>query len=223
MPRSPRQSEHDEQRRASLWTFEREHYAAGGRHAAGVDEAGRGPLAGPVVVAAVILPADYWRPGLNDSKQVPSDIRERLHEAILADALAWSIQVVPVEVIDEINILRATHLGMREALRALSPAPDLALVDGWPLPDCPMPQRNLIDGDTLSASIAAASILAKVHRDRLMMELDARYPGYGFAQHKGYSTPEHLAALHRLGACSIHRRSFAPVRACAQCELPFDS
>jgi ribonuclease HII len=210
----------DEQRRAILWTFEREHYAAGGRHAAGVDEAGRGPLAGPVVVVAVILPADYWLTGLNDSKQVAPDTRARLYDDILADALACSVQVVPVETIDEINILRATYLGMRDALRALAPAPDLALIDGWPLPDCPVPQRNLIDGDARSASIAAASILAKVHRDRLMVELDARYPGYGFAQHKGYYTPEHLEALNRLGPCPLHRRSFAPVRECAQGKLP---
>jgi len=212
----------DEQRRVGLWTFEHEHYAAGGQRAAGVDEAGRGPLAGPVVVAAVILPPDYWRPALNDSKQVAPDARERLYDEIQADALAWSIRVVPVVTIDEINILRATYLGMRAVLRALSPVPDLALIDGWALPDCPVPQRNLIDGDTLSASIAAASILAKVHRDRLMAELDAVHPGYGFARHKGYATPEHLAALHRLGPCAIHRRSFAPVQACLQAELPFD-
>lgn len=212
----------EQQRRAELWTLEREHYAAGGRYAAGVDEAGRGPLAGPVVVAAVILPTDYWRPGLNDSKQVPPDVRDRLYDDIRTDALAWSIQVVPVETIDEINILEATRLGMRHALLALSLMPDLALIDGWALPDCPVPQRNVIDGDALSASIAAASILAKVHRDRLMVELDAQFPGYGFAQHKGYSTPEHLDALRRLGPCAAHRRSFAPVRACAQRAFPFE-
>jgi len=149
-------------------------------------------------------------------------VRDGLYDAIRADALAWSIQVVPVETIDEINILEATRLGMRQALCALSPAPDLALIDGWALPECPVPQRNVIDGDTLSASIAAASILAKVHRDRLMQELDAQFPGYGFTQHKGYPTPEHLEALRRLGPCAAHRRSFAPVRACAQCALPFE-
>ncbi|MHB0938415.1 MAG: ribonuclease HII [Armatimonadota bacterium] len=222
MAKTRRPSMNSEQRRETLWIFEREHYAAGGQYAAGVDEAGRGPLAGPVVVAAVILPAEYWRPGLNDSKQVTPSVRDSLYDDLRADALAWSIQVVPVATIDEINILEATRLGMRNALCALSPTPDLALIDGWALPACPVPQRNVIDGDTLSASIAAASILAKVHRDRLMLELDAQYPGYGFAQHKGYSTPEHLDALHRLGPCAVHRRSFAPVRACEQCALPIE-
>jgi len=213
----------DRQRRAKMWIFEREHYAAGVNHVAGVDEAGRGPLAGPVAVAAVILPSGFWRPGLNDSKQVQPDDRERLYNEILTNALAWSIQVVPVEIIDKINILEATRLGMRDALRALSPAPDLALIDGWSLPDCPVPQRNLIGGDALSASIAAASILAKVQRDRLMVELDPLYPGYGFARHKGYYTPEHLDALNRLGPCPLHRQSFAPVRECAQGAFTFES
>jgi len=212
----------DRQRRAKMWIFEREHYAAGGYHVAGVDEAGRGPLAGPVAVAAVILPSGFWRPGLNDSKQVPPDERERLYAEIVANALAWSIQVVPVEVIDEINILEATRLGMRDVLRALAPTPDLALIDGWALPDCPVPQRNLIGGDALSASIAAASILAKVERDRLMVELDPLYPGYGFARHKGYYTQEHLDALNRLGPCPLHRQSFAPVREFTQGSFTFD-
>lgn len=202
-----------------LWQIERELIAAGARCIAGVDEAGRGPLAGPVVAAAVVLPLDFFPAGLNDSKQVPAELRAQLYEAIVAAAIAWAVEVVPVAVIDDINILRATHHGMRAALRALHPTPDLALVDGHPLPAPPVPQQNLIKGDRRSASIAAASILAKVTRDRLMLALDAEYPGYGFAQHKGYPTPEHLDALRRLGPCPMHRRSFAPVRACLQGEL----
>lgn len=203
-------------RRVRLWQIERELYDAGARAVAGVDEAGRGPLAGPVVAAAVILPVDFFPDGLNDSKQVPADIRERLYGDIVAGALAWAVEIVAPAVIDDINILRATHLGMRAALRALHLTPDIALVDGHPLPDPPVPQRNLIKGDSRSASIAAASILAKVTRDRLLCALDAEYPGYGFARHKGYPTPDHLEALRRLGPCPAHRRSFGPVRDCAQ-------
>ena len=205
-----------------MWAVEHALFAAGARLVAGVDEAGRGPLAGPVVVAAVILPPDCWLDGLNDSKQVARETRERLEEEIRAVAVAWAVEAVPVEVIDTINILKATHRGMRSTLAALAPAPDIALIDGLPLPDSPLPQQNLVAGDARSASIAAASILAKVHRDRLMIALAAQYPGYGFEQHKGYPTPGHLAALRRLGACPAHRRSFAPVRACLQSRLPFE-
>ncbi len=203
-------------RRARLWAIEEELLAGGVQRIAGVDEAGRGPLAGPLVVAAVMLPRGFWATGLNDSKQVRPDVRARLEQEIIAGAIAWSVQVLPVEVIDELNILRATHRGMREALRALAMIPELALIDGLPLPDCPVPQRNLVGGDGRSASIAAASILAKVHRDRILEALAVEYPGYGFATHKGYATPEHLAALRRLGPCPAHRRSFAPVRQDAQ-------
>lgn len=219
MPRDAQQR--DDARCARLWLVEHELFAAGVRLVAGVDEAGRGPLAGPLVVAAVILPPDCRLPGLNDSKQVAPETRARLYDEVCAVAVAWAIEVVQVEVIDDLNILRATHHGMRAVLQALTPAPDLALIDGLPLPAPPLPQRNLIGGDARSASIAAASILAKVHRDRLMVELDACYPGYGFARHKGYGTPEHLAALQRLGICPAHRHSFAPVRAVAQGVLPF--
>lgn len=205
-----------------MWAVEHELFAAGARLVAGVDEAGRGPLAGPVVVAAVILPPDYWPDGLNDSKQVAQETRERLEAEILAEAVAWAVEVVPVEVIDAINILQATHRGMRDALTALSPVPEIALIDGLPLPHPPIPQQNLIDGDARSASIAAASILAKVCRDRLMVDLHAQYPGYGFDKHKGYPTPDHLAALRRLGASPAHRRSFAPVQACLQGVLRFE-
>lgn len=206
----------DEERAEYLWRIERQHRAAGVRWIAGVDEAGRGPLAGPLVVAAVILPPDCRLAGLNDSKQVPAAARERLALEIRAIAVAFAVEIVSVERIDELNILRATHYGMRTALRALSQAPDLALIDGLPLPDPPFPQQNLIKGDSRSASIAAASILAKVTRDLVMEELDRLYPQYGFARHKGYPTPEHLLALQHHGVSPVHRRSYAPVRNCLQ-------
>ena len=180
---------------------------------AGVDEAGRGPLAGPVVVAAVIL--DPARPiaGLADSKQLREAQRLALDGEIRARALAFCVIEVDAATIDRLNILQATLLGMRDALRGLAATPDEALIDGNKLPrDLPCPARAIVDGDALIAEISAASILAKVHRDRLLVELDAVHPGYGFATHKGYPTAEHLAALERLGPCPAHRRSFAPVK-----------
>lgn len=181
---------------------------------AGVDEAGRGPLAGPVAVAAVIL--DPTRPvaGLGDSKALSQTRRETLAPLIQAQALAWHVEWVwPVE-IDRLNILHATMAGMSRALRALSPAPVHALLDGNRLPrDLPCPAEALVKGDAREPAIMAASILAKVARDHYMRELEHRHPGYGFALHKGYPTPEHLEALRRLGPCDQHRRSFAPVRA----------
>ena len=203
----------EEQRADFLWQIEREFRTGGVQRIAGVDEAGRGPLAGPLVVAAVILPPDCRLRGLNDSKQLSAETRERLYAEIHSLALALAIEVISVERIDELNILRATHFGMRAALRALAPAPELALIDGLPLPDSPIPQQHLIKGDSRSASIAAASILAKVTRDRAMLELDRQYPQYGFARHKGYPTTEHLQALQRHGVSPVHRRTYAPVRA----------
>jgi ribonuclease HII len=179
---------------------------------AGVDEAGRGPLAGPVVIAAVIL--DPTRPieGLADSKVLTPERRTELALLIRAQALAFSVIEMSVLEIERRNILQATLFGMRRALVELSLAPILALIDGNVLPKrLPCPARAIVDGDALEPCISAASILAKVHRDALMVKLDARYPGYGFASHKGYSTPEHLEALQRLGPCRIHRRGFAPV------------
>ncbi len=217
---SPPTRESNAERRLRLWAVEHELFAAGAQRVAGVDEAGRGPLAGPVVVAAVILPPDFWLDGLNDSKQVREETRERLYVEIRAQAVAMAVAIVPVDIIDTLNILQATYRGMRAALSALIPAPDIALIDGWALPDAPVAQRHLIGGDGRSASIAAASILAKVQRDHVMVALAARYPGYGFDKHKGYATAEHLQALRRLGPCPEHRRSFAPVQACAQGELP---
>ena len=181
---------------------------------AGVDEAGRGPLAGPVAVAAVIL--DPARPiaGLGDSKALSEARREALAPLVREYALAWHLEWVHPAEIDRINILQATLAGMSRALRALRPAPRSALVDGNRLPrDLPCPAQALVKGDAREPAIMAASILAKVARDRLMRELDAQFPGYGFALHKGYPTPEHLEALRRLGPCAEHRRSFAPVRA----------
>jgi ribonuclease HII len=180
---------------------------------AGVDEAGRGPLAGPVVVAAVIL--DPARPiaGLADSKTLGASRREALDAQIRERALAFSVVEIGVADIDRLNILQATLLGMARALAALAPAPQLALIDGNRLPgDLCCAARAIVDGDATEPVIGAASILAKVARDRILCELDAIYPGYGFARHKGYPTPEHFAALDRLGPCAAHRRSFAPVQ-----------
>jgi ribonuclease HII len=184
-----------------------------GTRIAGVDEAGRGPLAGPVAVAAVIL--DPARPiaGLNDSKKLTERRREVLFPLICEHALAWRIEFVEAGEIDALNILQATLTGMRRALLALAPAAELALVDGNRLPrDLPCPARAIVGGDGLEPAIMAASILAKVARDRRMVELHAHYPQYGFDGHKGYPSPAHLAALRTHGPCPQHRRSFAPVR-----------
>ncbi len=185
--------------------------AAPPRLIAGIDEAGRGPLAGPVVAAAVIL--DPRRPiaGLRDSKLLSAAQRERLATAIHANALAWGIGRADVAEIDDLNILQATLLAMRRAVAALPLAPDEAWVDGNRCPDLPCSARAIIKGDRDVIVISAASILAKTARDALLIELDYRHPGYGFAQNKGYGTPGHLAALARAGPCPEHRRSFAPV------------
>lgn len=180
---------------------------------AGIDEAGRGPLAGPVVVAAVIL--DPLRPvaGLADSKVLTASRREALMPLIQAQALAWSIIVVEAEEIDRINIFQATMRGMTRAAMALSTRPTQVLIDGNKIPsDLTLPAQAIVKGDAKEACISAASILAKTHRDALMCASDLIYPGYGFADHFGYPTPEHLSRLRALGPCAIHRRSFAPVR-----------
>ncbi len=191
---------------------------------AGVDEAGRGPIAGPVVVAAVIL--DPARPidGLADSKRLTAKRRAMLDVEIRRLAIAHAVVVVPAITIDRSNILAATLAGMREALAALTPSPVHALIDGNQLPmDLPCSAEAIVGGDALEPPISAASILAKVHRDRLLEDLDARFPSYGFARHRGYPTPEHLDALARLGPCPEHRRSFVPVRACLAGTDPFDA
>ena len=178
---------------------------------AGLDEAGRGPLAGPVVAAAVVIDPDRRIRGVADSKLLTAERRSELYDVIHARAVAVGVAIVDHATIDRINILEATRLAMREALAQLTLAPDLVITDFVALPGLSCPQRNLIDGDARCATVAAASIVAKVTRDRLMLDADKLYPEYGFAKHKGYATPEHLAALDRHGACPIHRRSFAGV------------
>jgi len=178
---------------------------------AGVDEAGRGPLAGPVVAAAVILDPDAPIAGLADSKVLSAPRRDVLAAAIRVRALAWCVALADVDEIDALNILGATMLAMRRAVEGLDPAPDEALIDGNRCPPLACRARAIVKGDRDVASISAASILAKTVRDAMLVELDARYPAYGFARHKGYPTPDHLAALARFGPCPAHRRSFAPV------------
>ena len=179
---------------------------------AGVDEVGRGPLAGPVVAAAVILDERRTIRGLNDSKQLSPEERQRLDLEIRRKAICCAVAEASVEEIDRLNILRAALLAMRRAVEALLEQPSIVLVDGNQRPDLAMPLRTVVGGDAKVRAIAAASIIAKVHRDRLLMALHDEHPQYGFDGHKGYSTPEHLAALREHGACRHHRRSFAPVR-----------
>jgi ribonuclease HII len=178
----------------------------------GVDEAGRGPWAGPVSAGAVILDPDRIPKGLDDSKKLSAKAREGLEIEIKATALAWGVAMASVEEIAELNILHATGLAMHRAVSMLAVTPVFALVDGNYAFKLPVPIKTVIKGDSISASIAAASILAKVARDRLMAEMDGLYPGYGFAAHKGYHAPIHVEALQRLGPCAIHRRGWAPIR-----------
>lgn len=177
----------------------------------GVDEAGRGPLAGPVVAGAVIFAKGRYPKGLNDSKKLSERQREDLFDKIIANAVAWGVGEATVDEIDLVNIRQATHLAMARAVRALDPAPAFALVDGNDAPALPCPCETLIKGDGLSVSIAAASILAKVTRDRAMLALHQKHPGYGWDRNKGYGTPDHLSALNAQGPCPHHRRSFAPI------------
>lgn len=184
---------------------------------AGIDEAGRGPLAGPVVAAAVVFLEHVAPDGLDDSKKLTPARREALFESLAANPhVLWAVSVQSAEVVDRINILQATHRAMRDAVTSLNRQIDHALIDGLPVHDFPAPHTALVGGDALSFSIAAASIMAKVTRDRLMHEADTQFPQYGFRNHKGYGTPEHLAALREHGPCPLHRVSFAPV---AQREL----
>jgi ribonuclease HII len=198
-----------------LFSFDSNYRQQGYATIAGIDEAGRGPWAGPVVAAAVVLPPDCRIPGLNDSKKLSPARRERLFDEISRTALAVGVAAMSHDVIDSLNILQATYAAMRAALQQISPVPDLVLVDGcWVVPGLACRQVPVIGGDGKSAAIAAASIIAKVTRDRTMMQLAATYPEYQFDKHKGYGTPEHQAALRTYGPCPIHRKSFAPVRAC---------
>lgn len=194
---------------SSLWNYEHAAFQEGCRLVCGVDEAGRGPLAGPVCAAAVILPPNLEIEGLNDSKKLTDKRRRALYDVITDQAIAYGIAFAREQEIDEINILQATFLAMRRAVEQLAIKPDLALVDGNREPDFgAIPIKTIIKGDSLSASIAAASILAKVTRDRYMEEQDIIYPQYGFALHKGYGTQAHYAALREFGACPLHRRTF---------------
>lgn len=209
--------------------FEAAAYAEGRRRPAGVDEAGRGPLAGPVVAACVVLPGSAAAPptrnpswqGLTDSKLLTASARERWAACLRATpGVAVGIGWATVAEIARLNIVRATHLAMRRAIARIRPPPDVLFVDGRPVPDLPYPANAIIGGDRCCLSIAAASVIAKVVRDRYMQGLDRRYPGYGFAQHKGYGTRSHLGALQRLGACAAHRATFHPIQSLRIARLP---
>lgn len=201
------------QRLHNLLRFEIDLWSQGFNMIAGVDEAGMAPLAGPVIAGAVILPQHYKLKRLNDSKQILDEaVRSELAEQIKQDALHWAVGRAEVEEIDTLNIYHAGLLAMRRAVEGLAASPDFVLVDARRIPHCPTPQRGIIKGDALSASIAAASIIAKTTRDALMTEFDVVHPGYNFKTHKGYPTPEHCRCLKELGATAIHRRSFARVR-----------
>ena len=190
------------------WEYEEKAWANGYDSVCGVDEAGRGPVAGPVCAAAVILPAGIVIEGLNDSKKLSEKKREKLFDEITENALAWSVSLVDERLIDEINILQATYEAMRQAIAKLDPAPQILLNDAVTIPQVAIPQVPIIKGDAKSVSIAAASILAKVTRDHMMEEYDKEYPEYGFAKHKGYGTAAHIAALKEYGPTPIHRRTF---------------
>jgi len=192
----------------NLWQLENEYHDRGYALICGVDEAGRGPLAGPVCAAACVLPRGVEIPGLNDSKKLSEKMREELYPVITDCALAWSVSLVDEKTIDRINILQATFSAMRQAVSTLSVKPDLCLVDGNRDPGLGLPTQTVVKGDASIASVAAASILAKVTRDRLMCRMDLAYPQYGFAAHKGYGTKAHYAALAAFGPCPIHRLTF---------------
>jgi ribonuclease HII len=200
------------QRIKKLKYYEEGAYQEGYQLIAGIDEVGRGPIAGPVVAAAVILPRNFFLPGVNDSKLVSEKSRRQMALEIKKEALAWSIVMISSRWIDQKNILQATKEAMRTAIRELAPSPDFILVDAVFIPDLCIKQYPIIKGDTLSISIACASIIAKVERDHIMQNYDSMYPGYGLARHKGYATREHIIALDNLGPTPIHRSSFEPVK-----------
>ena len=205
----------EDERLEGMLAYEKECYARGIELIAGVDEVGRGPLAGPVVAAAVILPKACKIPGLNDSKKIPKYKHKEIYEAVLQNAIAIGIGIKDNHVIDQVNIYEATKLAMMEAIGQLDPQPQHLLIDAMRL-DLPISQTSIIKGDANSLSIAAASIVAKVTRDQMMEEFDREYPGYDFAQNAGYGTAKHLAGLDKLGVTPIHRRSFEPVK--SMCE-----
>ena len=205
----------EDERLEGMLAYEKELYTQGIQLIAGVDEVGRGPLAGPVVAAAVILPKGSKIPGLNDSKKIPKSKHKEIYENVLQNAIAIGIGVKDNQVIDQVNIYEATKLAMMEAIGQLEPQPQHLLIDAMKL-DLPIPQTSIIKGDANSLSIAAASIVAKVTRDQMMEEFDREYPGYDFAQNAGYGTAKHLAGLDKLGVTPIHRRSFEPIK--SMCE-----
>jgi ribonuclease HII len=193
------------------WKHERAARKLGATRIAGCDEVGRGPMFGPVVAAAVMLPKSWRLQGLTDSKKLSEKKRNEYEPEIRATALCWAVAAVDVETIDRINIRRASLLAMRLAVQQLTESPDYLLIDGCDTIEWDCPQQSVIQGDSISLSIAAASVLAKVHRDRMLVELDSQFPGYGLASHKGYCCPEHFAALAKLGPTPLHRKSFSPV------------
>jgi ribonuclease HII len=199
-------------------------YKQGYQHVAGIDEVGRGPLAGPVVAAAVIIPKKLKRTGwvdqVKDSKLLSSIQRERLYQSIVDIAVGFGIGIISSQIIDKQGIAKATRLAMKQSVEQCNPSPGYLLIDYIKLPEMLLPQKGVVNGDSICFSIACASILAKVTRDRIMVELDKEYPGYGFANHKGYGTKEHLDYLNRLGPCWIHRRSFQPIKETIRFEKP---
>ena len=207
---------------SNLYKYEEELYDAGYSNICGVDEAGRGPLAGPVVVAACILPPFLRIPGINDSKKLSEKKRDELYKIIVKEAIAYKVVFIGVEDIDELNIYNATKKGMLEAIEGLKVEPDYVLIDAMPLGELKQSNKSIIHGDALSASIAAASILAKVSRDQYMKKMDIKYPNYGFSRHKGYGTKAHLEALDKYGPCPIHRKSYYPVTKYFSKQLSFD-
>ena len=203
-------------------SFEIARQSSGAACVAGIDEAGRGPLAGPVSAAAVILPKGFKHDLLDDSKKLTEKRRELLYEELTShDDIMWSLSYAEVEEIEKINILKATHAAMGRAAMSLAQLPDFCLIDGLPVPNFPLPSEGIVKGDGKSLSIAAASIIAKVSRDRLMLEYAGQYPEYGFERHKGYGTKLHMEALREHGPCPIHRKTFAPIaNLIAQMDLP---
>lgn len=207
--------EAEDKRLESMLRYEKKVYAQGFQVIAGIDEVGRGPLAGPVVAAAVILPKGCKIKHLNDSKKIPKSKHNTIYHEVMEQAVAVGIGIKDAKIIDQVNIYEATKLAMLEALGKLNPAPQHLLIDAMKL-DTPIPQQSIIKGDANSLSIAAASIVAKVTRDRLMADYDQTYPGYGFAKNAGYGTAEHLTGLERLGITPIHRKSFDPIKSLIQ-------
>ncbi len=195
-----------------MLSYERQYYDEGAKLIAGVDEAGRGPLAGPLVIAAVVMPQEFFISGLNDSKQISASKRDKLYDEILQKALSVSVNIVSISNIDELNIYRATQQGMAEVLLHLDKQPDVALIDAMPVEAGDIKTVSLVHGDALSASVAAASIIAKVTRDRIMEKLDTLYPAYKFANNKGYGSKDHMQAIDQDGVTEWHRRSYEPVK-----------